>query len=95
MEEGHGSSAAPPPARPAIRRGPIHARLPHATPPPPPLFPSATTQSTDFDRTGSLLSGTLQRLDGLLRQGRQGHMCYMIFFALTVFLLLWFVMSKR
>jgi len=62
----------------------------------PPLTPPRVPfQSSDFDRTGSLLSGTLQRLDGLLRQGRQGHMCYMVGFALTVFLLLWFVMSKR
>ena len=36
--------------------------------------------SGDFDRTGSLLSGTLLRLDGLLRQGRQGHMCYLVGF---------------
>ena len=41
------------------------------------------------------MAGTLQRLDGLLRQGRQGHMCYLVGFALTVFLLLWWVMGKR
>ena len=85
-----GARVARPPAR---RRLPL--RAPAASrPPSSPPFP-LRSQSTDFDRTGSLLSGTLQRLDGLLRQGRQGHMCYMIAFALTVFLLLWFVMSKR
>ena len=41
------------------------------------------------------MGGALQRLDGLLRGGRQGHMCYLIAFSLTVFLLLWWVMSKR
>ena len=37
----------------------------------------------------------LQRMDGLLRQGRQGHMCYIIGFSVAVFLLLYWVMSKR
>ncbi len=41
------------------------------------------------------MGGALQRLDGLLKAGRQGHMCYLIGFCLTVFLLLWWVMSKR
>ncbi len=41
------------------------------------------------------MGGALQRLDGLLKAGRQGHMCYLIGFALTVFLLLWWVLSKR
>ena len=45
----------------------------------------------DFDKTGGLMGGALQRLDGLLKAGRQGHMCYLIGFVLTVFLLLWCV----
>ena len=61
----------------------------------PPLARTPCLQTTDFDRTGNLLSGSLQRLDGLLRQGRQGYMCYMIFFAVVVFLMLWLVMKKR
>ena len=69
--------------------------IPSFPPYPLPTPPRSALQSADFDRTGNLLTGTLARLDGLLRQGRQGHMCYMVFFALTVFLLLWFVMSKR
>ncbi len=47
----------------------------------------------DFDKTGGLMGGALQRLDGLLKAGRQGHMCYLIGFVLTVFLLLWCVLA--
>ena len=56
---------------------------------------SPCCQGLDFDKTGGLMGGALQRLDGLLKAGRQGHMCYLIGFVLTVFLLLWWVMSKR
>lgn len=37
----------------------------------------------------------LTRLDGLLRQGRQGHMCYIVLFSLVIFLALYWIMSKR
>lgn len=70
----------PPPPRPRI-------------PPPPPIL---QCQGADFDRTSGLMSGALRGIDGLLRGGaRQGHMCYLISFALCIFLLLWWMMGKR
>lgn len=58
--------------------------------------PAASVQGEDFDRTGSLMSGTLRRLDGLLRGGGgQSHMCYLICFVVAIFLLLWWLVSKR
>lgn len=76
--------------------------FPHSAPPSVPCLrgtrhtPRANPlQGLDFEKTGGLMGGALQRLDGLLKAGRQGHMCYLIGFALTVFLLLWWVMSKR
>ena len=42
------------------------------------------------------MTGALRGIDGLLRGGaRQGHMCSLIGFTLSVFLLLWWLMSKR
>jgi hypothetical protein len=39
------------------------------------------------------MTGALGRLDGLLRGGgTQGHMCYIILFMLTVFLVIWWFM---
>jgi hypothetical protein len=59
-------------------------------------IPSPHVQGTDFDRTSSLLSGTLSRLDGLLRGGGgQTHMCYLIMFVVAVFLALWWFITKR
>jgi hypothetical protein len=53
-------------------------------------------QGADFDRTSGLMSGALRGIDGLLRGGaRQGHMCYLICFALCIFLLLWWMIGKR
>jgi len=53
-------------------------------------------QSDDFDRTGGLMGGTLQRLDGLVKAaGGSPHMCRLIFFVVLAFLLLYFLLGKR
>lgn len=57
------------------------------------LFPPQ--QGLDFEKTGGLMGTALTRLDGLLRQGRQGHMCYIVLFSLVIFLALYWIMSKR
>lgn len=51
--------------------------------------------SDDFDRTGNLMTGTLGRLDNLLRTGGSSvHMCTLILFVVAVFLVLWWLISK-
>lgn len=52
--------------------------------------------ATDFDRTGGLMSGAMQRLDGLVRYGGgSGHMCKLIMFVVALFLVLWFLSGRR
>lgn len=53
-------------------------------------------QGIDFDKAGGLMSGTLSRLDGLVRgRGTQGHMCHVIMFAVGLFLLTWWLFTRR
>ncbi len=52
-------------------------------------------QSADFERTGSLLTGTVARLDGLVRAaGGSPHMCRLVAFIVALFVGLWFVLRK-
>lgn len=62
----------------------------------PPLpSPLRRTQGTDFDRTGSLMTGTLARLDGLVRNaGGSSHMCRLVLFVVALFLALWFLVGR-
>ena len=52
-------------------------------------------QSADFERTGGLLTGTVARLDGLVRAaGGSPHMCRLIAFIVALFVGLWFIIRK-
>jgi len=52
-------------------------------------------QSVDFGRTGSLMSGAMHRLDGLMSTvGGGSHMCAIILFVVVVFAALWYLASR-
>lgn len=52
-------------------------------------------QGTDFDKTGTLMTGTLKRLDKLVQYaGGSSHMCLIMLFVVSIFLLLWWLMKK-
>lgn len=54
-----------------------------------------TNMSADFERTGGLLTGTVARLDGLVRAaGGSPHMCRLIAFIVALFVGLWFIIRK-
>ena len=49
-------------------------------------------QGDDFDRTGGVMSGTLRKLEGLVRTGGAGSpFCKLVLGVVVVFLILWFV----
>ena len=41
------------------------------------------------------MSGTLRKLGTLLNSGSQRHMCYLVLFVVGVFIVLWFIISRR
>lgn len=82
------------PAAAAWQRSPLLLPATHSPLTPPPTPPAL--QSDDFDRTGGLLGGTLQRLDGLVKAaGGSPHMCRLILLVVLVFLLLYWLLGKR
>jgi blocked-early-in-transport protein 1 len=53
-------------------------------------------QSVDFDKTGGLMTGTMRRLEGLVKYGGgSGHMCKLVLFIIALFFLLWFLVGRR
>lgn len=51
--------------------------------------------STEMDSAGSLLEGTLRRLDGLLNAGGgTGHLCVLVGFMVLVFLLVYWLFLR-
>jgi hypothetical protein len=52
-------------------------------------------QSIDFDKTGALMSGTMKRLEGLVKYGGgSSHMCKLILFVIALFFGLWLLVGK-
>lgn len=57
---------------------------------------SSCTQGIDFDRAGGMMTGALERLDGLVRgRGGQGHLCQVVIFAILLMLTVWWLLGKR
>lgn len=51
--------------------------------------------SVDFDKTGALMSGTMKRLEGLVRYGGgSSHMCKLIAFVIALFFGLWLLVGR-
>ena len=51
--------------------------------------------SNTFDKTGSLLGGTVKKVQQMLASGGSKHMCYLICFVVFVFFLLYFMIGAR
>jgi len=47
--------------------------------------------STQFDSAGSMLTGTVGKLNQMLKQKTGGHMWHMVLFIVFIFMLLWLV----
>jgi hypothetical protein len=58
-------------------------------------LPSPALQGDTFDRAGGLMSGTLKRLDGLIKYaGGSSHMCSLIGFIVFTFVLVWWMFLR-
>mmetsp|Transcript_7257 Transcript_7257/g.25936 ORF Transcript_7257/g.25936 Transcript_7257/m.25936 type:complete len:136 (-) Transcript_7257:120-527(-) len=51
--------------------------------------------SSDMDRTEGILANTMGRLGKLMDSGGQRYMCYLICFVVAVFLILYFLLTRR
>lgn len=60
-----------------------------------PCRPPRRAQGSNFDKTGSLLGGTMKRLDALAQTKHGRHMIYLGLFVLCVFVLLYFTARRR
>jgi len=48
-----------------------------------------------FGQAGSLMSGTMKKLQHMIDTGGSKHMCYLVAFIVGLFLFLYFFLSKR
>jgi blocked-early-in-transport protein 1 len=48
-----------------------------------------------FQNTGDMLQGSLMRIGTMLESGGAKHMCYMVLFAVSVMVFLWWLMSYK
>jgi hypothetical protein len=52
-------------------------------------------QSAQFGSTTQMFKSTIGKLGVMLNTGGSNHMLYLVFFVIFVFLVLWYLMSRK